>query len=74
MENNLSFEENMKNLEQIVTELEKGDLSLDKSVEKFETGIKLSKDLNKILENAEKKINILIQDGDEINESVFTNN
>ena len=35
-----SFEENMEQLEKIVTELEKGDLNLDESVKKFEQGMK----------------------------------
>ena len=37
----INFEEAMKKLEQITAELEKGDLSLDESVKKFEEGIKL---------------------------------
>ena len=56
----INFEEAMKKLEQITAELEKGDLSLDESVKKFEEGIKLSKECNKILEDSEKRINILI--------------
>ena len=44
--NKVTFEESMKNLETIVTELEKGDLSLDDSVKKFEEGIKISKECN----------------------------
>ena len=60
-----SFEEQMESLEKIVTELEKGDLNLDDSVAKFEEGIKISKECNKILEEAEKKITILVnKDGD----------
>ena len=55
-----SFEERMENLEKIVTELEKGDLNLNDSVAKFEEGIKISKECNKILEEAEKKITILL--------------
>ena len=55
MEEKVSFEENMKKLEEIATELEKGDLDLDSSVAKFEEGMKLSKKCNEILENAEKK-------------------
>ena len=47
----INFEEAMKKLEQITAELEKGDLSLDESVKKFEEGIKLSKECNKILED-----------------------
>ena len=49
-ENKHVFEDSMNKLETIVTELEKGDLSLDESVEKFEEGIKISKECNKILE------------------------
>ena len=65
MEKNKNFEEQMAELEKIVAELEKGDLSLDDSVAKFEEGIKLSKKCNKVLEEAEKKITILVnQDGD----------
>ena len=55
-----SFEEQIESLEKIVSELEKGDLNLDDSVSKFEEGMKISKECNKILENAEKKISILI--------------
>ena len=58
MENN--FENKMKKLEEIVNELEKGELNLDDSVSKFEEGIKISKECNKILEEAEKKITILV--------------
>ena len=53
-----NFEDNMENLEKIVTELEKGELNLDDSISKFEEGIKISKECNKILEEAEKKITI----------------
>lgn len=70
-ESKTTFEESMKNLETIVTELEKGDLSLDDSVEKFEEGIKISKECNKILESAEKKISILLQNDGEITEENF---
>ena len=41
-----TFESQMEELEKIVAELEKGDLNLDKSVEKFEEGIKISKERN----------------------------
>ena len=56
-----NFEDNMENLEKIVTELEKGELNLDDSISKFEEGIKISKECNKILEEAEKKITILLE-------------
>lgn len=61
MEENTSFEENMKKLEEIAVELEKGDLDLDSSVSKFEEGMKLSKQCSQMLEKAEKKITMLIK-------------
>ena len=66
-----SFEEQMEKLEEIIGELEKGDLNLDDSVSKFEEGIKISKECNKILEEAEKKITILVNKDGEISEENF---
>lgn len=66
-----TFEEQMEALENIVNELEKGDLNLDESVTKFEEGMKLSKDCNKILEQAEKKITILLQEDGNVTEEDF---
>ena len=66
-----NFEETIKNLEQIASELEKGDLNLDESVAKFEQGMKLSKMCNDILESAEKRISILIKKDDELAEENF---
>ena len=67
----LNFEETIKQLESIVNELEKGNLSLDESVKKFEEGIKLSKLCNEFLNNAEKKINILINNDGKLEEEKF---
>ncbi|MCI9286611.1 MAG: exodeoxyribonuclease VII small subunit [Clostridia bacterium] len=66
-----NFEETIKKLETIANELEKGDLNLDESVTKFEEGMKLSKTCNDILENAEKRISILIKKDDEVMEENF---
>ena len=73
MEDNkeINFEDTMKKLENIANELEKGDLDLDTSVSKFEEGMKLSKKCNDILENAEKRISILINNGEDIKEEDF---
>lgn len=60
MDNILNFEEIMKKLEEITSKLENENLSLDESVEYFEEGIKLSKKANEKLENAEKRITILL--------------
>ena len=70
-EENMSFESAMEQLELIAKNLEKGDLNLDESVKQFEKGMKLSKKCNEILENAEKRISILIQDGEKLIEENF---
>lgn len=70
-EENISFESAMEELELIAKSLEKGDLNLDESVKQFEKGIKLSKKCNEILESAEKRISILIQDGENLKEENF---
>lgn len=63
-ESKLNFEETMKELEKIVQELEKGDLNLDESIKKFEEGMSLSKSASDYLEQAEKKITVLIKGED----------
>ena len=65
------FEEMMQELEAISKKLETGDLSLDESVSEFEKGMKLSKECSTILENAEKKITVLMKQGEEITEETF---
>lgn len=60
----LKFEDAMARLETIVGELERGDLPLDESLKIFEEGIKLSKTCLKMLDDAERKVEILIQDKD----------
>lgn len=57
-----SFEEDLKQLEEIAGKLESGNLDLDEAIEEFEKGMKLSKKCSEKLDMAEKKINILIQD------------
>lgn len=74
MKEEINFEQAMEELEKIATELENGNLDLDKSVSKFEEGMKISKKCNEILENAERKITILIQkDGELIEENFEVN-
>ena len=67
----MSFEEKIKELEQVVNVLEKGDMNLDESLTKFEEGMKLSKECNKMLEDAEKKITVLLEKDGEIEETEF---
>ena len=68
----IKFEEAIKRLEEIAKELESGELGLDESVNKFEEGMKLSKTCTKMLNEAEKKINILISKEEGITEESFT--
>jgi len=56
----VKFEQAMARLEAIVGELEKGDLPLDESLKIFEEGIRLSKSCLKILEDAERKVEVLL--------------
>ncbi len=70
-EDNMNFEEAIKKLEEITTELEKDDLDLDTSVSKFEEGMKISKLCSKMLEDAEKRISVLINTEDGIVEEDF---
>ncbi len=57
-----TFEQAMKQIEQIVVDLESGDLPLEKAIKKFEEGIQLSKFCTEKLDETEKKITILMQD------------
>lgn len=65
------FEEMLEDLENIVTSLEKDDLKLDELITKFEEGMKLTKLCNTKLEEAEKKITILLNENGEIKEENF---
>lgn len=58
----VKFEQAMARLESIVAELERGELPLDESLRIFEEGIRLSKTCLKMLNEAEKKVEILVQD------------
>jgi len=53
------FEDAIKKLENIVEELEKGQLSLDEALKKYQEGIELSRVCSQRLESAKKKIDIL---------------
>ncbi len=58
----LPFEESLDSLEKIVTKMEQGQLSLDKTIEYFEKGNTLAKICRKKLEGLEKKIEVLVKD------------
>ncbi len=59
----VSFEEKIKRLEEIVEKIESSDIELTDSIKLFEEGAKLSKDCQGALDDAEKKVKILVSDG-----------
>jgi exodeoxyribonuclease VII small subunit len=61
---NLSFEASLSELEQIVTELEQGDVSLDDALKQFERGIKLVRQSQAKLEQAQQKVSVLLNESD----------
>ncbi len=62
MKNKTNFEQSIKELEDIVKQLERGELSLDESLDFFQKGVELSKVCSKMLDEAEQRINILVKD------------
>ena len=58
------FETALKSLEDIVSQLEAGDLALDRALELFEEGVKISRFCNIRLEEAERKVETLIRAND----------
>lgn len=67
----MNFEENVEQLEKVVQELENGNLNLEDSIKKFEEGMAISKKCNEILEEAKKKITVLIKKDDGMEEENF---
>ncbi len=59
-----TFEANLQELERIVRNLENGDLALEESLKLFEDGVKLSRECQERLNQAERRIEILMRDGD----------
>ena len=60
----MKFEEAMKQLEETVGKLERGDVSLDEAMELFEKGVSLSKTCQKLLSEAQLKVTKLIAEND----------
>ncbi|MDA0836487.1 MAG: exodeoxyribonuclease VII small subunit [Planctomycetota bacterium] len=57
-----SFEDSMSRLEELVSGLERGDLSLDHSLKKYEEGIKLLRKCESFLKTAEQRVRVLLHD------------
>ena len=72
MENGLSFEKAMERMEEIIALLEEGELDLDKSLEVFEEGIRLYRNLSRRLKEAEGRIKIIMeeQEGEQVQSGI----
>ena len=57
-----SFEQAMSRLEEIVSTLERGECDLDQSLKLFEEGAKLARSCNEMLDKAEQKVMLLLDD------------
>lgn len=68
MAKEVSFEENMKELELIVKELENGDTKLDDAIEKFKKAMTLAKECDEKLKNAEENISKILNDDGTLSE------
>ncbi|USS91146.1 exodeoxyribonuclease VII small subunit [Fructilactobacillus carniphilus] len=65
--NKPTFEDNMQHLEQIVQELQNGNVPLEKALSEFQTGVKLSQAMQQTLQNAEDTLTkMMTSDGEEV--------
>lgn len=70
--NDLSFEDAMKRLEEILRSLEAGDVPIDRTLSLYEEGVSLVKLCNKILDNAAERVKIITEKDDEFTEGEFS--
>lgn len=59
---NMSYEDGIKKMEEIICELESGDLTLDEALDKFKKGVEIYKYCNNILNKVEGEIKVLLKD------------
>ncbi len=62
----MDFEQQLETLESLVESLESGDLSLEDSLKSFERGIKVARDCQQALKQAEQKVEVLMRQGDDL--------
>lgn len=63
-----NFEQALEELESLVTSMEEGDLSLEESLKAFEKGIKLTRECQTALKQAEQKVQVLLNESGETEE------
>lgn len=71
-EKKLKFEEAMQQLEEIVTNLERGDVPLEEALDQFQKGVSLSKFCKETLQNAEQTLTKIVDENG--NEKLFEEN
>jgi len=65
MAKKIDFEASLSQLEQLVDQMEDGDLSLEESLKAFEAGVKLTRECQRALRDAEQKVEVLMRENDE---------
>jgi exodeoxyribonuclease VII small subunit len=67
------FEKSLEQLEEIVSKMEQGQLSLEQSLSAFEEGVKLTRSCQDSLKSAEQRVSQLIQEGERLAEKPLNN-
>jgi exodeoxyribonuclease VII small subunit len=70
----VNFEETLEELEGIVEQMEDGDLSLEESLAAFEKGVRLARECQDALKNAEQRVQVLLQQNGEEQLAEFAGN
>jgi exodeoxyribonuclease VII small subunit len=65
------FEEALQKLDEIVRRMEAGDMSLEESLKAFEEGVKLARFCSRRLDEAERRVEILLKDDEELSVRPF---
>ena len=65
MDNKLNFEQGMQELQQLAHALEKGEMTLEDSFKAYERAVELKKALEKLLDEGDRRIRVLTQNGEE---------
>ena len=68
----VDFEQALSKLETLVNEMEQGDMTLEESLKAFETGIKLTRECQTRLTEAEQKVQLLVEEQGELRSQPFT--
>ena len=67
-----AFEQSLAELEQLVQQMESGDMSLEQSLKAFEKGVKLTRECQKALTEAEQKVQILLEENGQLKTETFS--